>query len=86
VQGLLGAQRVHEQRLSAQRHVWRRHQCRVCRPGRYRDDGLHAHRSVRLIDDALLTNKPHIKLTGALVEPVVVNGISRTFLADPDTR
>lgn len=38
-----------------------------------------------LIDDAIATGRPNIKLTGALLEPVVFDGISRTVLSDPDT-
>lgn len=38
-----------------------------------------------LVDDALAANRMFVKLTGALVGPVVVDGLSRTFLADPDT-
>jgi hypothetical protein len=39
----------------------------------------------KLIDDAVATGRPYVKLTGQILEPVVLSGANVTFLADADT-
>lgn len=39
----------------------------------------------QLIEHALATDRPYIKLTGQIVEPVTISANNVTFLADPDT-